>query len=98
MIFLGNDFTYSVACEPHLCAWDDRETDHPGRHTKAHEEQMSDLWQYSFTKGWSCLTSVVAFYDWVMALVDKGKATDVIYLELHKAFNMVSYCILILKL
>lgn len=43
--------------------WEDRETDHPGRHTKAHEEQMSDLWQYSFTKGWSCLTSVLAFYD-----------------------------------
>lgn len=54
------------------------------------KEEVQDS-QQSFTKDKTCLTKLVASYERMTARVNKGRATNVIYLDLYTVF-VVGVC------
>ena len=70
--------------------------------SKQGEEKVSRNSQHGLlsatTKGKSCFTSLVAFYDVMTGQVVEGRAVDVVYLDFSKAFVTVSKNILVGKL
>ena len=45
--------------------------------------------QHGFTKGKSCLTNFIEFYDRIFEWHDKGDSLDIIYLDFNKAMDKV---------
>lgn len=67
--------------QPRLCAW------YPLEHME-HSEVIRHR-QHGFTNSILYLIGLVAFCDGVTTLVDEGRATDVVYLDFSKAFDIV---------
>ena len=47
--------------------------------------------QHGFTKGRSCLTNLLEFFEEITKLLDSGQPVDVIYLDFAKAFDKVPH-------
>jgi len=54
--------------------------------------------QHGFTKGRSCLTNLLEFFEEVTKLLDSGQPVDVIYLDFAKAFDKVPHVRLLQKI
>ncbi|CAB4025653.1 Hypothetical predicted protein, partial [Paramuricea clavata] len=58
---------------------------------------MLDSAQHGFIPGKSCMTQLVKVIDYIGSLGDSGKHTDVIYLDMSKAFDKVQHSLILDK-
>ena len=62
------------------------------------ENKLINSSQHGFTKGKSCLTNLIEFFERVFEWYDQGDSLDIIYLDFSKAFDKVPHKRLIKKL
>ena len=58
---------------------------------KDHLQQKISLFQHGFLAGRSCITQLTSVLDYIGAQLDSGRQTDVIYLDMSKAFDKVDH-------
>lgn len=58
-------------------------------HTKKVKKVIRNS-QCGYTKNKQCLINLILFYDQMIALVDKGRGIEGIYLDFSKTFSTVS--------
>ena len=63
-----------------------------------HLLEILDCTQHGFIPGKSCVTQLVEVIDYIGALLDSGKQTDVIYLDMSKAFDKVKHSLILARL
>ncbi|KAJ7416488.1 RNA-directed DNA polymerase from mobile element jockey-like protein [Willisornis vidua] len=66
--------------------------------THMKDEKVIRISQHRFTKGKSCLTKLVAFYNEKTTWIDEERAVDIVYLNFIMAFDTISQSSLIDKL
>ena len=54
--------------------------------------------QHGFRNGRSCLSQLLAHYDFILSKLETGQNVDVIYLDFAKAFDKVDHGVLLHKL
>ena len=65
---------------------------------RAHIYRFISAVQHGFLPGRSCVTQLITVLDQIGAQLDAGKQTDVIYLDMSKAFDKVNHALLLHKL
>ncbi|TRZ07879.1 hypothetical protein HGM15179_019227 [Zosterops borbonicus] len=58
--------------------------------THVEDKKMIQSSHHGFTRGKSCLTNMIAFYDETTAWMDERRAVDIIYLNFSKAFETLT--------
>ena len=66
--------------------------------THMEDNHLFNPFQHGFRKGWSCLSQLLAHFDYITRLMEEIKAVDIVYLDFSKAFDKVDIGMTLRKL